>query len=112
MTEADRTALAALAAEVDVIELAGRIIADPRRARVSTAAQLALASAVEHFWSVCVEAHVLISALALPENDEQGRADLARLAAIDAQASIIRNQLAALGGETSTQEIEAGHGNR
>lgn len=94
----DREKLVELASQIDVIELAGRIIADPRRVRVSLAGELALASAVETFWAIAVEAHVLVRALALPETNLKGLADTARLAAIDAQAANIRKQLAALGG--------------
>lgn len=50
------------AARVDVIDLAGAIIARPRHAMVSTAGQLALAHAVERFWEVAVEAEVLARA--------------------------------------------------
>lgn len=53
------------AAAVDVIELAGAIIARPRRAQVSTAGQLALAHAVERFWEIAVEAEVLARAVRL-----------------------------------------------
>ncbi len=55
-------ALMEAAAAVDVIELAGAIIARPRHAMVSTAGQLALAHAVERFWEVAVEAEVLARA--------------------------------------------------
>lgn len=50
------------AAHVDVIDLAGAIIARPRHAMVSVAGQLALAHAVERFWEVAVEAEVLARA--------------------------------------------------
>lgn len=58
-------ALMQAAAAVDVIELAGAIIARPRRVQVSTAGQLALAHAVERFWEVAVEAEVLARAARL-----------------------------------------------
>lgn len=50
------------AAAVDVIDLAGAIIARPRHAMVSTAGQLALAHAVERFWEIAIEAEVLARA--------------------------------------------------
>jgi len=91
--------LSDIAAEIDVIDLAGQIIADPRRARVSTAGQLALASAVEAFWAISVEANVLVRALALSELTEAGATDQARQAAIAVQADTIRKQLAAISGQ-------------
>lgn len=48
---------------VDVLDLAGRIIANPRRARVSLAGEVALAHAVETFWEVALEADLLVRAL-------------------------------------------------
>ncbi|MEO9612611.1 MAG: hypothetical protein ABJG86_09840 [Nitratireductor sp.] len=53
------------AAEVDVLDLAGRIIANPRRTCVSQAGELALANAVEAFWSVALEAECMAKAEAL-----------------------------------------------
>lgn len=52
---------------VDVIDLAGAIIANPswRAPMTSTAGIVALAHAVEAFWAVALEAEVLARALAL-----------------------------------------------
>lgn len=41
---------------VDLLDLAGRIQADPQRVRVSTADQLALAMGVEAMWEICLNA--------------------------------------------------------
>lgn len=48
---------------VNVMDVAGRIIANPRRARVSTADALALALAVEQLQAIAIEADLLVRAL-------------------------------------------------
>jgi hypothetical protein len=51
------------ASQVDVLDLAGRIIANPDRAMCSQAGKLALAISVERMWEVCLEADQLARAL-------------------------------------------------
>lgn len=48
---------------VDVMDLAGRVIAEPERCRVSTAEQLTLALSVEALWGICLEAEAFVTAL-------------------------------------------------
>jgi len=91
------------AADVGVIDLAACIIANPRRARVSLAGELALALAVKQFWLICLEADILVHALALPETTDDGRADTARADMIAAQAATIQTHLAALRGDQSQE---------
>ncbi len=50
----DRVDLIRAADQVDVLDLAGRIIANPSRAMCSEAGKLALAYAVEAFWSLAL----------------------------------------------------------
>lgn len=102
---ADRARLMEAVAQVDVLELAGRIIADPRRARVSLAGDLALAIAVERFWEVALEADLLTRALALPETGEQ-EATALKDHAIRTQADRVRALTAAIRGETNTEANE------
>ena len=66
------TRLREAAAQVDVIEAAGRILAQPLRHGPSTSAAtvLALASAVEIFWEIVIEADILIRAMAMPRTDD------------------------------------------
>ncbi len=84
---------------VDVIDAAGRIIANPYRHGPSapTADIVALAFATETFWAVAVEAEVLVRALQRPitGNDEQ---DAARDAAIQEQSDTISKLMAAIRG--------------
>ncbi|MCR5855965.1 hypothetical protein [Mesorhizobium sp. J428] len=81
------------AAEVDILDAAGRLIADPERAVVSRAAIVALAQLVERAWEICIEADLLARAVALP-------ADAASEHAIRTQAERVRTLMAALSGET------------
>jgi hypothetical protein len=100
--------LLAAVAEIDVIDLAGRVIADPRRARVSLAGELALALAVERFWSICIEAELLVNALerAMP----WASADEDHAEHVALQMAAVRGQLAALRGETPEgQETDDGN---
>lgn len=98
MTE--KPTLLDLASTVDVLDLAGSIIARPRHTQVSLAAELALALAVERFWAICLEAEILANALALPMPDG------ARDHAIATQAQTIRSEMAALRGDPP-KELEA-----
>jgi len=85
--------------QVDVLDLAGRIIADPRRARISTAGGLALALAFESAWAVAIEADLLVRALAMPITGDDA-ADAARDHAIQVQCDQVSNLMAAIRGET------------
>jgi len=93
------------AAAVNVIDAAGRIIANPtRNAPAAPAAEvLALAFATERFWAVALEAELLVRALSLPitGNDDQ---DAARDAAIQHQSDEVTRLMTAIRGEAQTQE--------
>lgn len=99
-----KTLLEAMA-EVDVIEAAGRIIANPKRnaPAVSTATVYALAVASERFWEVCIEAELLARAEQLPitgnDHDDNVRDD-----AIQRQTHRVLELMAALRGETPKEE--------
>ncbi|RWE55177.1 MAG: hypothetical protein EOS24_23775 [Mesorhizobium sp.] len=58
-------ALLAAVAKLDMIDLCGRIVADPERnaVRATTAEILALAMATEGLWAIALEASLLVSAL-------------------------------------------------
>lgn len=86
----DLQILVQAARQVDVIDIAGRIIAKPRRhAAAATAAEvLALACAVETFWAVCLEADLLARAVAIQPNGEPVHDGL-RGIAIDQQATVV-----------------------
>lgn len=93
--------LNALAAEVDVLNVAGRFIADPRRAQVSQAATLAFALTIEALWDICLEARQLVNAVeaAMPLTDAD--ADAAEHLVL--QAGHVRDLIAAVtGGEGPT----------
>lgn len=94
-----------LASEVDVLDLAGSIIASPRRATVSLAGQLALATAVERMWEVCLEADILVRALAMQTETFVTEEQFAvRDHAIQTQADTIVRLLAAMRGEPQQGE--------
>jgi hypothetical protein len=88
--------LKAAVAEIDVIDLAGRIIANPRRTQVSQAGELALAMAVERFWEIAIEAELLVRALDMQAGDYPE----VREAAIEHQAATVKTMMAALRGAT------------
>ena len=96
------------AAEVDVIDAAGRIIANPARNAIAAPAAtvFALAMATERFWAVCVEAELLARAVRLPMtgnvHDEDVRDD-----AIQQQTQRVHELMAALRGETPKDEEHA-----
>lgn len=91
------------AAQVDVLDLAGRILADPRRANASQAGELALAFAVETFWSIAIEAEALVNAIEqLADASSEERAALRERRV--GHCTAIRTILAAVRGETTEEE--------
>ncbi len=94
------------AAAVDVIDAAGRIIANPRRNAIAASAAevLALAMATERFWEVCIEAEVLARALKQPVFSGNDGRDQARDQLIEHQAARVRGHMAALRGESNETE--------
>ena len=104
MTEAK---LLAAADQVDVMEVAGRIIGHPCRhgPSATTAETVALAHAVERFWEVAIEADLLVRALRLPQETDH-ETDAAEHA-IASQADRISKLMAAIRGETPKEEIDA-----
>lgn len=109
-----KTLLEAMA-EVDVIDAAGRIIANPKRnaPAASTATIYALAVATERFWEVCLEAEQLVRTLRKPVLPLPSGAheDILSKAVKDAQQQMNRvtELMAALRGETPKEE---NHGHR
>lgn len=98
-------ALLATVAQIDVMDLSGRIIANPRRARVSTADALALAIVVERLQGIALEAELLVNTLGLPET---GSADEMALKdhAVETQTDRVRAELAALRGDATPDKQE------
>lgn len=96
---ADLDRLIEAASQVNVIDTAGRIIAHPRRHSPSatSAEVLALASAVEAFWAVCLEAELLVRAIRLPEDDAAAHA-------IAVQVDEITRLMAAIRGATEKEK--------
>lgn len=98
----DRALLDAAAA-ADIMAAAGRMIANPWRARLSLAEQLAMSIALERTQGVVIEARLLLAALELPEtgNDhDQGVIDHM----IQTQMHRLRAELAALDGQAATEQ--------
>jgi hypothetical protein len=91
----DEEKLRVAAAEVDVVDLAGAIVANPVRGTIACtqAGTLALALAFELAWAISLEADVLVRALKLPitGNDEQ---DDVRDHAIQSQIDAVEHLLA------------------
>lgn len=96
------------AGQVEVLDAAGRMIANPVRAMISRAETLALALATEHCWAVCIEADLLVRALAMPitGNDE---ADSVRDHAIDVQCERVAKLMAALRPQSPKEEDDGTH---
>lgn len=89
------------ASRIDVLDLAGRVIANPRRAAVGTAGELALAFATEKFWAVAIEADLLTRALSIEITGDEHE-DAAREAAIQHQAAEVSRLMAAIRGEANS----------
>lgn len=67
---------------IDVLDLAGSYIANPRRTMVPQSGILALAIVVERCWEICVEADVLVRALerTMPWSEPSNAEDQERVA--------------------------------
>lgn len=95
----------------DIMSAAGRMIANPMRARISQAEQLAMSLALERSQATIIESRLLLAALTLPEtgNDHD---DAVRDHVIQTQMHRLRAELAALDGQpideqaTEKQESE------
>lgn len=100
-------ALLDAAAAADIMDAAGRMITDPRRARISQGELLAMSIALEGSQGALIEARLLLAALELPEtgNDhDQAVKDHATAM----QMHRLRAALAVLDGNTTDQEIDDG----
>lgn len=91
----DETKLRAAAADIDVVDLAGRVVANPARnaLAVSTAGTLALSLAFEATWAIALETEILIRALKLPITGD-GEEDEVRAFAIQSQIDVLDHLLA------------------
>lgn len=95
--------------QADAMDAAGRLLANPRRAVVSLAEQVAMAWTVERLQAVAIEAELLLRALDLPESGNE--ADMAtKDHAVQTQVDRVREALAALRGETNTHKQETDDG--
>lgn len=108
LTHHDRTLLAAAAA-ADIMAAAGRMIANPWRAKLSLAEQLAMSIALERTQGAVIEARLLLAALELPETDDE-RDEAVKDHAIKMQMHRLRAELAALDGQAGTEEEEKNDG--
>lgn len=101
--------LTAAAAQVHVIDVAGRILDNPQRnaASTSTAEVMALAYGFEKAWAIALEADLLARAVQLPMFSGNLERDEARDHAIEQQAEIVRSLMAEIRGETDTNTGEA-----
>ncbi|CAN0654314.1 conserved protein of unknown function [Nitratireductor aquimarinus] len=95
--------LLSLASQVDIIDLVGKIISNPRRNAVaaSTAEVVALAHATERFWEVAIEAETLVRALKREQSgDDQQENE--REHAIQTQVDRITDLMIALRDQNNT----------
>jgi len=98
----DRALLDAVGS-VDVIDAAGRTIANPWRAKLSLAEQLAMAIAIERTQGALIEARLLMSALELPETGDD-HDQTVKDHAIQMQMHRLRAELAALDRQAATEQ--------
>lgn len=94
------------AAKVDVIDCAGRIIANPERhaPSASNAEVLALALALEAYWSIVVDAEVLVRALKRPFFSGDDAADQDNDHRIARSSAAIREKLALIRAEAREEQ--------
>jgi len=102
LSPADQALFAAIS-RADAVDAAGRLLANPRRAVVSLAEQIAMAWAVEQLQAVAIEAELLLRALNLPESGNDADTTL-KDHAVQAQADRVREALAALRSDTPEQQ--------
>jgi hypothetical protein len=109
MRRAQLAGLHAMATQVDVIDLAGAIIASPLRKMPSQAGQLAMAYALERMWEICLEAEVLVNALerTMPWSEQADDEDREQVATT---AGHIRALMRAISQQSRTPE-ETNDGN-
>ncbi len=86
----------------DVMDAAGRLIANPRRAMVSLTELLAMAIAIEQLQAVAIEAGLLVRALKIPETGDQHDMTV-KDHAVQSQMNAVSAALAALDPETNTE---------
>lgn len=86
----------------DIMSAAGRMIANPMRARISQAEQLAMSLALERSQGAIIESRLLLAALTLPKSGPEtgnDHDDAVRDHVIQTQMHRLRAELAALDGE-------------
>ena len=97
------------AGTADIMAAAGRMIANPWRARLSLAEQLAMSVALERTQGALIEARLLLAALELPETGSE-RDEALKDHTIQMQMHRLRAELAALDGRAKPHEEEKTHG--
>lgn len=91
---------------VDVMDAAGKLIANPRRAMVSLAGQIAMAVAVERLQAVAIEAELLARAInTLPDHELDGARSPAAFG-VWMRVIALNEALAAARGETNHVQPE------
>lgn len=84
--------------QADIMAAAGRMIANPMRARISQAEQFAMSLALERSQGAIIESRLLLAALALPETGDQ-HDEAVKDHAIQTQMHRLRAELVALDGQ-------------
>lgn len=91
------------AASADIMAAAGRMIANPWRAKLSIAEQLAMSIALERTQGAVIEARLLLAALAMPDPESEREQALLDHT-IQMQMHSLRAELAALDGQAATEQ--------
>lgn len=97
------------ASTADIMAAAGRMIANPWRAKLSIAEQLAMSIALERTQGAIIEARLLLAALTIPEPESEREQALLDHT-IQAQMHSLRAELAALDGQAAADHEEKTHG--
>lgn len=93
----------------DFMAAAGRMIANPWRAKLSIAEQLAMSIALERAQGALIEARLLLTALEMPDPESEREQALLDHT-IQMQMHSLRAELVALDGQASPHNEENDHG--
>lgn len=97
------------ASTADIMAAAGRMIANPWRAKLSIAEQLAMSIALERSQGAIIEARLLLAALAMPDPESEREQALLDHT-IQMQMHSLRAELAALDDQAAPEPEEKNHG--